>query len=390
MRSRSLLPFHAHRLLDAFANCTTGAIEATLPGGDVFRHAGNQPGPHVHLKINDWSLVERIAARGNIGVGETYVEGLWDTDDLPDFITFALLNEHALQRYAYENSFQRAIFYLYNNIIRSNHHKGSKANIRAHYDVGNDFYRLWLDPTMTYSSALRRSPDEDLSTAQSNKYHRILDRLEDTGARILEIGCGWGGFAEAAINRAHNILGVTLSRAQRDFAAMRLQDRADIILKDYRNLAGKFDHLVSIEMFEAVGERYWPDYFYAVKNRLAAGGKAVIQTITINENTFEHYRRHSDYIRHYTFPGGMLPSRERFCAAAEAAGMAVKDVFTFGQDYAWTLDQWRQRFMAEMNNIKAMGFSETFIRSWLFYFGMCIGAFRTNRTDVMQVELQHA
>jgi cyclopropane-fatty-acyl-phospholipid synthase len=384
------LPYHAHRLLDAFANCPVGSIAAKLPSGDVFQHKGDIEGSHAEIEIRDWSLVPQIASRGNIGVGETFVDGLWDTPDVGAFINFALENEKALEKYAYENPFQQALFYFYNNVLRRNHRKGSKANIRAHYDVGNEFYKLWLDPSMTYSSALRLSANDDLVMAQTQKYQRILNKIQDTGARILEIGCGWGGFAEAAAERAHQVLGITLSRAQRDFAAQRLAGRADIILKDYRNITGKFDHVVSIEMFEAVGEHYWQRYFKNVKERLVAGGKAIIQTITIAENTFEHYRSHSDYIRHYTFPGGMLPSKERFVAAANRAGLKANEIFAFGQDYAWTLEQWRVRFMAQIDAIKHLGYSESFIRSWLFYFGMCIGAFRTARTDVVQVELQHA
>ncbi len=384
------LPVHARRLLDAFANCPVGSIEARLPNGDTFRHTGDLPGVHADIIIQDWSLVPHIATRGNIGVGEAFVDGLWHTSDIAAFITFGLNNESALEKYFYENPVQRALFYFYNNVVRRNHCQGSKANIRAHYDVGNDFYQLWLDPTLTYSAGLRLNAVDDLLAAQTQKYQRILSKLGDTKARILEIGCGWGGFADAAAKSSHHVMGVTLSRAQRDFAANRLGERANIVLKDYRNITGKFDHLVSIEMFEAVGERYWPTYFETIKAKLASGGKAIIQTITIAEQTFEHYRTHSDYIRHYTFPGGMLPSVERFTAAAIAAGLQVNDLMAFGTDYAWTLDQWRQRFMAQLPAIKQLGYTDSFIRSWQFYFGMCIAAFQTKRTDVIQVELQHA
>ncbi len=386
----SKLPLAAKELLHAFTQCAAGSIEINLPGGTRFTHRGTQPGPHAEAMIYNWDLVPRIAARGNIGVGETFVEKMWDTPDLVNFIEFALRNEQALLHYAYEKPLQRAVFYFLNTILRRNNRTGSRNNIRAHYDVGNEFYRLWLDGGMTYSSALRENSNDNLMTAQDRKYARILDRIRDTGARVLEIGCGWGGFAEAALSRAHKVLGITLSQPQHDFAAQRLGQHAHIALEDYRNVTGKFDHLVSIEMFEAVGQRYWPHFFDTVKNRLASGGKAIVQTITIAEDTFEHYRRHSDYIRQYIFPGGMLPSKERFTAAAQKAGLTVRDAFAFGQDYAWTLRQWQANFGQKWDQIRQLGYSENFMRSWIFYFGMCIGGFQMGRTDVVQFELQHA
>jgi cyclopropane-fatty-acyl-phospholipid synthase len=276
-------------------------------------------------------------------------------------------------------------------LLKLNSLKGSKKNIHAHYDLGNEFYKLWLDPTMTYSAAIYKDQNETLEQAQHNKYDRIVDCLDQKSGSLLEVGCGWGGFAERAQDKGDfGIKGITLSEEQHDYARDRLGQKADIVLEDYRHQNGKFDNLVSIEMFEAVGERYWPTYFNKIGDLLSKNGKAVIQTITMNEHDFPRYRRGGDFIRSYIFPGGMLPSPSRFREEAEKVGLKAGNEFYFGQDYATTLEHWLKDFEAKRDEVKALGFDDGFIRLWRFYLAACVAGFRTGRTDVMQVELAHA
>ena len=273
-------------------------------------------------------------------------------------------------------------------LLRLNSVKGSKKNIHAHYDLGNDFYKLWLDPSMTYSSGIFKNSNDTLEQSQYNKYDRILDCLGEDKGSLLEVGCGWGGFAERAQTRGDfDVRGVTLSEEQHDYARDRLGAKADIVLEDYRHQNGTFDNIVSIEMFEAVGERYWPTYFNKIGSLLSKNGKAVIQTITMNDKDFPRYRQGGDFIRSYIFPGGMLPSPSRFEREVQKAGMQTGNTFYFGQDYARTLESWLHVFDQKKDEVIALGFDEGFIRLWRFYLAACIAGFRTGRTDVMQVEL---
>ncbi len=243
---------------------------------------------------------------------------------------------------------------------------------------------------MTYSSALYQGGAASLEDAQRNKYRRILGKFGRDGASVLEVGCGWGGFAEEASKASHRVTGLTISPAQHAYATERLQAAAEIRLQDYRDIRGQFDMIVSIEMFEAVGERYWPHYFTMLSERMKQGGKAIVQTITIGDDQFEDYRTRSDFVRHYVFPGGMLPSLKRFKEEAAKAGLRCIEAFSFGQDYAHTLRQWTTRFEEKRGEILALGYSEAFIRNWQFYLGVCTAAFAGNHTDVVQVELTHA
>jgi cyclopropane-fatty-acyl-phospholipid synthase len=276
---------------------------------------------------------------------------------------------------------------------RRNDRRGSRRNIAFHYDLGNDFYRLWLDPGMTYSAALFAETGEPLEAAQTRKYQRILDRLDARpGQHILEIGCGWGGFAEHAARQGYQVTGVTLSReqlahAQERIATAGLSDRVELRLQDYRDLTGTFDQVVSIEMFEAVGEQYWPAYFEMVRRVLAPGGRASLQVITIADGIFAQYRRGTDFIQKYVFPGGMLPSVPAFDAAARAAGLAVVDRAFHGLDYADTLRRWDAAFCAARDRVADLGFDERFLRLWRYYLGYCEAGFRTGRVDLMQVAL---
>lgn len=375
--------------LDTCSRLQTGSLLLETPEGDRFSFGSGAP--EADLKLRDWSVVTALAAKGDIGLGETYVAGLWDSPSIDNLVQVALLNRDHFQRYIHGGFWNGLKARTVDRILRANSTRGAARNIRAHYDVGNEFYQLWLDPSMTYSSALfdESGDDGDLLRAQHRKYDRILSRLSQ-GERVLEIGCGWGGFAERAADQGRDVTGLTISPSQKGFAEARLDGRADIRLQDYRAVQGTFHNIVSIEMIEAVGERYWPIYFGTLKSRLAEGGRALVQAITVPDSYFSTYRAGSDYIRQYTFPGGMLLSDSVIADQARRAGLAVRDSFGFGQDYARTLRSWRQTLDTEADRIRALGFSEPFLRNWRFYLEICAGAFATGQTDVVQVELSHA
>jgi cyclopropane-fatty-acyl-phospholipid synthase len=374
---------------EAIARIDTGTLTFIAPDGDVAVIKGAKPGPEARFAIKDWDVLRRILARGDIGLGEEFIAGSWTTDNIENLISVFLLNLDQLESFSDGNFINRLGFVIHNALVRRNSVAGSARNIKAHYDVGNDFYRLWLDESMTYSSALYAGTNE-LYRAQQNKYERILSKFEKPKASVLEIGCGWGGFAERAAADDYHVTGLTISPAQHDFASARLKNSAEIRLQDYRKCKGSFDNIVSIEMFEAVGEHYWPQYFATVAERLKRGGRAVIQTITIRDDLFDGYRTRSDFVRHYVFPGGMLPSLARFREEAERAGLKFAGAFAFGKDYARTLRDWSERMQARSGEIMALGHDERFLRNWQFYLGICAAAFNVARTDVVQVELVNA
>ncbi|HEX2760068.1 MAG TPA: cyclopropane-fatty-acyl-phospholipid synthase family protein, partial [Rhizomicrobium sp.] len=345
--------------------------------------------PKARFEIAEWDVLRRIMARGDIGLGEEYIAGSWRTDSVENLVSLFLLNLDHFEDFSDGNLVNRIGFVLHNALVRRNSVAGSARNIKAHYDVGNDFYRLWLDESMTYSSALYAGTDQ-LYRAQQNKYERILSKFQKAKADVLEIGCGWGGFAERAAADDHHVTGLTISPAQHGFASDRLDGKAEIRLEDYRRCKGSFDNIVSIEMFEAVGEHYWPQYFATVAERLKQGGRAVIQTITIRDELFSGYRSRSDFIRHYVFPGGMLPSLARFREEAERAGLKFADAFSFGKDYARTLRDWSTRMQEKSTEVMALGHDQQFLRNWQFYLGICAASFNVARTDVAQVELVNA
>ncbi|MGB8601905.1 MAG: cyclopropane-fatty-acyl-phospholipid synthase family protein [Rhizomicrobium sp.] len=373
--------------LDALNALEYGTLQFGAPDGTIHLFRAPHPGPKASFMLRDWGVLRRAAERGDIAFGEDYIDGAWDSDDIEALVSLFLINRSVMGSYANGNFLSRMMLMLHNRVTRRNSLTGSKRNIEAHYDVGNDFYRLWLDPSMTYSSALYLRTGENLETAQQNKYRRILDRFARPRADVLEIGCGWGGFAERAVGAGHHVTGLTISPSQHRFAQARLGSKADIRLEDYRKVKGRFDMVVSIEMFEAVGERYWPQYFQSVSERLRRGGRAVIQTIAIRDDLFTAYRMRSDFIRHYVFPGGMLPSLQRFGAEAERAGLKVASRFSFGQDYARTLRDWSVRMQENKGKILGLGHDERFFRNWQYYLNICAAAFRVGRTDVAQVEL---
>lgn len=378
------------RWLDAISRIEQGQLTFIEPSGERHVVKGPLEGPVATFRIHDWDVIDRAVSRGDIGLGEDYIAGAWETDSVECLIALFLLNLDRFEGYAHGSVWNRIGFVILNTVLRRNSPSGSRKNIEAHYDVGNSFYSLWLDETMTYSSALYERDEARLGEAQRSKYGRILGRIGDEKARVLEIGCGWGGFAEMASQRSHDVTGITVSPSQQAFASERLGHRAEIRLEDYRHTQGKYDAIVSIEMFEAVGERYWPQYFHVLSERLQRGGRAVLQVITIRDDLFSSYRSRSDFIRQYVFPGGMLPSLSGLVREADRAGLKTVDVYGFGQDYARTLREWSSRFEAAEEQIRALGHEDAFMRNWKFYFGICAAAFAINRTSVVQVELAHA
>ena len=375
------------RWYDVLSRLQCGRLEFVAPDGEVHVATGEKPGPSARFAIRDWDVLRHIVQRGDIALGEDYVDGAWETDDIEKLVSLFLVNIDALGSYAHGSFLSRLALVISDRFIRRNSVDGSRRNIEAHYDVGNEFYSLWLDKSMTYSSALFGATAGNLEEAQGNKYQRILDRFTRPCASVLEIGCGWGGFAERAAQNGHRVTGLTISPSQYRFAVERVKGAAEILLEDYRRAKGVFDNIVSIEMFEAVGEQYWPQYFRTVADRLKQGGRALIQTITIRDELFAEYRLRSDFIRHYVFPGGMLPSLQRFREEAERAGLKVVDHFAFGKDYARTLREWSRRMQACSAEIKAMGHDDHFLRNWQYYLNICAAAFSVGRTDVVQVEL---
>ncbi|MDE2356968.1 MAG: class I SAM-dependent methyltransferase [Alphaproteobacteria bacterium] len=373
-----------------------GVLVFELPSGATIRIAGPEPGPEGRLVVRDFRFVSRVLAAADIGFGEGYMAGEWDTPDLSALMEVFTLNFDHLEALVEGRPLTRALNFLVH-LAHPNTRSGSRKNIYAHYDLGNAFYARWLDPSMTYSSARFERPDETLSEGQRNKYAALARQIDlRRDHHVLEIGCGWGGFAEfAAKEMGARVTALTISPAQFEFARKRLFDqglaeRAEIKLLDYRDVQGRFDRVASIEMFEAVGEAYWPHYFSKIRDVLTPGGRAGIQVITIRDELFKTYRRRSDFMRKYIFPGGMLPSEARLQEEARRAGLEWCGISRFGQNYARTLAEWGRAFEGAWDDIKTLGFDERFRRLWRFYLSYCEAAFRTGRTDVAQVSLAKA
>lgn len=339
-----------------FANNKIGQLSVILPDATVMDFHGEKKGPKCEFKINDYKTLSMILKRGDIGLGEAYFMGLWDSKNVADFLTYCSLNLDHIKNNGNASILNRLMFYIYNQFVKMNTRHGSRKNIMAHYDISNDFYKIWLDSSMTYSSGIRNDKKNDtLNDAQINKYKKIIDEIKLQDKNVLEIGCGWGGFAKEAVKKGANLTGITISSKQYDFARKLLRNTASIKMQDYRDVSLKYDRIVSIEMFEAVGIKYWPAYFDKVKTSLVKGGKALIQTITICDNEFKQYKKNSDYIRHHVFPGGILPSKNNFIKHAKKANLDVVDVFEFGDDYAWTLNQWLKNFKKNVRKIQELG-----------------------------------
>ena len=371
-----------------------GVLTFVSPEGVTTQFRGHHVGPHADLRFADWGVAGEALKSAEIGLAECYRDGRLFTSNLTSFLQLCAANQRALEAVFYGKPLV-AFFFRIKHMLRTNTKAQARKNIHAHYDLSNEFYRLWLDQTMTYSSAIFDGDlKQPLAAAQTAKYERILQVLNpQPGATILEIGCGWGGFAEhAAKTRGVKVTGITLSHAQLHFAKKRIADAGldalvDLQLIDYRDVKEQFDYVVSIEMFEAVGERFWPTYFKTVYDRLKSGGRAVIQAITIAEDAFDRYRATSDFIREYIFPGGMLAPIPRFIADASRAGLNAGKPYRFGLDYAETLKRWHDTVNAKVSEIKPLGFDDKFLQIWRFYLSYCEAGFRAGRTDVMQLEL---
>ncbi|MDJ0922303.1 MAG: cyclopropane-fatty-acyl-phospholipid synthase family protein [Henriciella sp.] len=365
-----------------------GAIQFHLVDGRRVLFDHGLPGPRAEVIVHDYNFAKRAVAGGDVGFAESYMDQQWSTPNLTKVLEFFSENFEAAGQLAVGGMFVR-----FGNMIRHvfnrNSKSGSKRNIEAHYDLGNDFYQTWLDDTMTYSSALYTSPDLSLEEAQTAKYAAIADELGLTdGQRVLEIGCGWGGFAEyAAKHRGADVTCLTISPSQREFALERMQreglsDKVKILLQDYRDHQGEYDGVASIEMFEAVGESYWPSYFDKVRTSLKPGAKAALQIITIKDELFPKYRKRADFIQRYIFPGGMLPSELALRQQILNAGLSLEDATYFGPDYAKTLRLWAKAFEDQWSTIQTMGFDERFRRMWQFYLSYCEAGFDNGRINV--------
>ena len=368
------------------AHLTVGRLTIELPGGGRLA-CGGGPGPEARLTLNNWRAARRIVSGGDIGFAEGYIAGDWTSPDLVRLVELAAANGPGFdQRIA--GLAPARLFNRLRHATRRNSRKGSRRNIAFHYDLGNEFYRLWLDPGLVYSSALYSHEDQTLEAAQALKLSRIRELLELRGGeRVLEIGCGWGALAALLAASGAHVTGLTLSQeqlahAQASLAQMDLGDRADLRLKDYRDVEGEFDRIVSIEMLEAVGEAYWARYFATLRARLAPGGTAVLQVITIAPDRFETYRRRPDFIQRYVFPGGMLPTPAIVAEEAERAGLEPGHSEHFGLSYARTLAEWRRRFLARAPELHQLGFDARFMRMWDYYLAYCEAGFRAGAIDV--------
>ncbi len=389
-------PAAARAVLRLLAQLQTGTLDVQLPDGEQLRFGSGAEGePRAALRLIDWSVCGRTLKSGDIGFAESFIDGGWTSPDLVALLELFIANRSAIEAVVY-GTWWGSLAYRLKHLFNRNSRRGSRKNIHAHYDIGNPFYRLWLDETMNYSSALFEG-DTTRPTAQAQlaKVRRALRECAvGPGQRVLEIGCGWGALAEAATHEFKaRVTGLTLSDEQLVFARQRLQalgldDQAELRLQDYRDLPETgFDAVVSIEMFEAVGREYWGGFFATLRDKLKPGGRACIQTITIRDDLFERYVHGTDFIQQYIFPGGLLPGAPAFRAEAHKAGLQVVNELAFGADYAETLRRWRVQFLARDPQVRQLGFDTRFMRTWEFYLAYCQAAFATGNTNVVQFTL---
>ncbi len=390
-KGQTNLPRYFARVFDVVKTMRRGRLDFVLPDGRHFRVEGPNPGPVAELHIHNTDLFARLIREGDLGFCEAYLDEQWTTPDLQAFLDWV----HADNEVVFDGfpgmgavrAFERLRFWF-----QSNSRRQARKNISYHYDLGNDFYGLWLDESMTYSSALFEPGQNSLEAAQHAKYASMVDQMGVApGDHILEIGCGWGGFAEyAARERGLQVTCLTISEEQFKYAVDRiakagLSDRVTIKLQDYRDETGVYDGIASIEMFEAVGEKYWPVYFDALRARLKPGKNATLQIITVQESRWEIYRKSVDFIQKYIFPGGMLPSPKSLRAEVERAGLRVARSIEFGESYSRTLRIWHEKFNAEWDRISGMGFDDRFRRMWNFYLTSCAATFESGNCDVTQI-----
>ena len=373
-----------------------GRLEIITPDGESRRFEGSESGPNAVLQLNSLRALRRLTVGGSLGFGEAYLDGDWDSPDLPRLLELLVLNEEAYSEQFYGRYWFRWLARM-RHLFRPNSRRGSRQNILAHYDLGNAFYQRWLDQSMTYSSARFEEADSSLEAAQEAKYASLIDKLSlEPDHHVLEVGCGWGGFAEfAAREVGAKVTAITISDEQHAFASERIQaaglnDRVEIRLQDYRDVEGKFDRVASIEMFEAVGESYWPVYFDKLASILQPNGTIGLQIITIADSYYESYRRSADFIQRHVFPGGMLPSPAILQEQMQRAGLQKLSETTFGLDYARTLSAWNQRFQAAWPDMLHLGFDQRFKRLWQYYLAYCEAGFKVGWTDVCQLALRRA
>ena len=388
------LPRYFARVFDLVGKLNSGRVDFILPDGRRFRAEGLKPGPVAEVTINNPDVFARLVREGDLGFCDAYLDGWWTTPDLQAFMDFIHADNDDMYDgfpgMALVRAWEKARFWFQSNTKRQ-----ALKNISYHYDLGNDFYSLWLDETMTYSSALFNTSQESLEKAQIAKYASMVDQMGvKPGDHVLEIGCGWGGFAEyAAKERGLKVTGLTISKEQLEYAQKRikskgLSDKVNLKLQDYRDETGVYDGVASIEMFEAVGEKYWPVYFDKIKQCLKPGKQATLQIITIQDARWEVYRKSVDFIQKYIFPGGMLPSPSVLRKEVHRAGLSVQHSIEFGKSYSQTLRRWFEVFNNKWDNISAMGFDDRFRRMWNFYLTSCAATFESGNCDVTQITLQ--
>jgi cyclopropane-fatty-acyl-phospholipid synthase len=394
--STQAMPASVRRVVSLLQRLQHGTLHVQWPDGRVEQFgSANGEGLNATLHLHSYAPLTQAMKSGDIGFAESYIAGEWTTNNLAELLQLLVANRRDMEELIYGNWLGR-LFYRVRHLLHRNTRSNSKKNIHAHYDLGNAFYQLWLDPTMNYSSAwFDNDRSQSMAQAQTAKVRRALRMVDaKAGDRILEIGCGWGALAELGGQEfgAH-MSGVTLSHEQLAFANQRMQTQglattSNLRLQDYRDIDdGPYDAICSIEMLEAVGQEYWSTYFESVARLLKSGGKACVQTITIDDSLFDRYVKSTDFIQQYIFPGGCLPCPREFRAHAERAGLKVIDELAFGLDYAETLRRWRHQFMADKAQVLQLGFDERFIRIWEFYLAYCEAAFEQHNTDVMQFTL---
>lgn len=391
---QSGLPRYFAQVFDMANRMAVGRIDFVLSDGRRFRAEGARPGPVAELHVHDDDVFARLIREGDLGFSEAYIQGGWSTPDLQAFMDLI----HAGNDEIYDGFPGMGLLRVLERMrfwFQSNTKKQARKNISAHYDLGNDFYQLWLDDTMTYSSAKFDTGQESLEKAQTAKYASMVDQMGvQPGEHVLEIGCGWGGFAEyAAKERGLRVTGLTISKEQYAYAVARMErlglsDKVEIKMQDYRDERGVYDGIASIEMFEAVGERYWPAYFDTVRDRLHPGRSATLQIITIEDKRWEVYRKGVDFIQKYIFPGGMLPAPKVLRSEIERAGLMVSKSIEFGESYSQTLRRWHETFNDRWDDVAALGFDDQFRRMWNYYLTSCAAAFHTGIIDVTQITVR--
>ncbi len=387
------LPRYFAQVFKMLSKMEAGRLDITLSDGRTFRVEGSKPGPVAEVEIHDPDVFARLIREGELGFSDAYLEGHWSTPDLRAFMDLV----HMGSETAYDGFTGKFLVQAYERLrfwLHRNNRKQAKKNISYHYDLGNDFYALWLDDTMTYSSAIFETGQESLEKAQTAKYASMVDEMGvKPGDHVLEIGCGWGGFAEyAAKERGLRVTGLTISQEQLKFAQQRIDkagisDLVDLKLQDYRDEQGQYDGIASIEMFEAVGQKYWPVYFDTVRDRLKPGAQATLQIITVGDHRWDYYKNGVDFIQKYIFPGGMLPSPTILRQQIDQAGLNVVRSKEFGKSYDLTLRRWFDTFNDKWDQISEMGFDERFRRMWNYYLTACGAAFDTGNCDVTQITI---